>query len=62
MGQIITQRLRCNRTNDPLDGFKIPLGQYALKIENSVGVIAQIGRMDVTQANRAYYTTMGYGT
>ena len=61
-GYIPAQRVRCIRTNDPIDGFQIPFGQYALKIESSIGVIAQIGRMDVTQPNLAYYTTMGFGT
>ena len=61
-GQVDAQRVRCVRTNEPIDGFQIPFGQYALKIESSVGIIAQIGRMDVTQPNLAYYTTMGFGT
>ncbi len=60
-GSVRGQRVRCIRTNEPIDGFQIPTGQYALKIEASVGIICQIGRMDVTQANLAYYTTMGYG-
>jgi len=61
-GLVDAQRVRCIRTNEPIDGFQIPFGQYALKIESSVGVIAQIGRMDVAQANLAYYTTMGFGS
>lgn len=60
-GQIEAQRVRCIRTNEPIDGFQIPFSQYALKIECSVGVIAQIGRMDVAQPNLAYFTTMGVG-
>jgi len=60
-GKIEAQRVRCIRTNEPIDGYQIPAGQYALKIESSVGIVAQIGRMDVTQPNLAYYTTMGYG-
>jgi len=60
-GVIESQRVRCIRTNEPIDGFVIPFGQYALKVESTVGVIAQIGRMDVSQPNLAYYTTMGYG-
>lgn len=58
---IPANRVICIRTNEPIDGYQIPPGQYALKIESSVGVVAQIGRMDVTQPNLAYYTTMGYG-
>jgi len=61
-GTVEAQRVRCIRTNEPIDGFQIPFGQYALKVESTVGIIAQIGRMDVSQPNLAYYTTMGYGT
>ncbi len=60
-GTVKAQRVRCIRTNEPIDGFQIPFGQYALKVESTLGVIVQIGRMDVTQSNLAYYTTMGYG-
>lgn len=59
-GVIAANRVRCIRTNEPIDGYQIPRGQYAMKVECSVGVVAQIGRMDVTQPNLAYYTTMGY--
>lgn len=54
------QRVRCIRTNDPIDGYQIPFGQYALKLESSVPLICQIGRMDVQQPNLAYYTVMGH--
>lgn len=59
-GEITAERVRCIRTNESIDGYQIPFGQYALKIESSVPVICQIGRMDVQQANLAYYTVMGY--
>jgi hypothetical protein len=59
-GIVAVEKVRCIRTNEPIDGFQIPFGQYALKVEGSVGIITQIGRMDVTQPNLAYYTTMGY--
>ncbi len=59
-GTIDAQRVRCIRTNEPIDGYQIPPGQYALKVEASISVICQMGRMDVTQPNLAYYTTMGY--
>jgi len=55
------RRVRCIRTNEPIDGYQIPFGQYALKLESTVPIVAQIGRMDVTQPNLAYYTVMGYG-
>jgi len=61
-GVTCAQRVRCIRTNQPIAGFQIPFGQYAIKVESSVGVVAQIGRMDVTQPNLAYYTTMGFGS
>ncbi len=60
-GTVGAARVRCIRTNEPIDGFQIPRGQYALKVAASAGVICQLGRMDVTQPNLAYYTTMGYG-
>ena len=60
-GVVGAERVRCIRTNEPIDGYRIPRGQYALKIEASVGVVCQIGRMDVTQPNLAYYTTLGHG-
>ena len=34
--------------------------QYALKVESSVPVIVQYGRLDSRQTNLAYYTVMGY--
>jgi hypothetical protein len=57
---VTAERVRCIRTNDPIDGYQIPFGQYALKLESTVPVIAQIGRMDVSQPNLAYYTVMGF--
>ncbi len=59
-GVVIAERVKCIRTNEPIDGFQIPFGQYAVKIESSVPVICQIGRMDVRQDNLSYYTVMGY--
>jgi hypothetical protein len=60
-GRVPAARVLCIRTNEPINGYQIPFGQYALKVESSVGVVGQIGRMDVSQPNLAYYTTMGYG-
>ena len=54
------RRVRCLRISDPIDGYQIPLGQYALKLESSAPLICQIGRMDVQQPNLAYYTVMGH--
>ena len=54
------RRVRCIRTNEPISGFQIPLGQYALELESSEPIVCQIGRMDVRQPNLAYYTVMGH--
>ncbi|MEI6387057.1 MAG: sensory rhodopsin transducer [Spirochaetota bacterium] len=34
--------------------------QYAIRVDSSVPVVAQYGRLDSRQANLAYYTTLGY--
>lgn len=57
---VLARRVRCLRISDPIDGYQIPLGQYALKLESSVPIVCQIGRMDVQQPNLAYYTVMGH--
>ena len=55
-----SRRVRCFRMDKPIDGFRVPRGQYALKIEATTPIICQIGRMDVQQPNLAYYTVMGH--
>jgi len=57
------QRVRCFRIDSPIGdekAFQIPFGQYSLVIKSQHPVVAQIGRMDVSQPNLAYYTVMGY--
>ena len=54
------RRVRCIRTNEPIDGYQIPRGQYALRLESSVPIVCQIGRLDVRQPNLAYYPVMGH--
>jgi hypothetical protein len=54
------RRVRCIRVDDPIGSFRMPFGQYALKLESSVPVICQMGRADVRQPNLAYYTVMGF--
>jgi len=56
------ERVRCFRMDKPIgeEKYQVPFGQYALKIESSTPVVCQIGRMDVQQANLAYYTVMGH--
>ena len=58
--QVDARRVRCIRTNEPIDGYQIPRGQYALRLESSVPIVCQIGRLDVRQPNLAYYTVMGH--
>ena len=54
------RRVRCIRTDQPIDGYRIPLGQYALRLESTVPLVCQIGRLDVRQPNLAYYTVLGH--
>ena len=57
------QRVRCFRLDSPIGddkSFQIPLGQYALVVTSEQPVVIQIGRLDVSQPNMAYYTVMGY--
>ncbi len=56
------ERVRCIRMDEPVgeQAYRVPFGQYALLLESSTPVVAQLGRMDVRQANLAYYTVMGY--
>ena len=58
------QRVRCFRLDKPIgdNNYQIPLGQYALVLRSELPVVAQFGRLDVTQPNMAYYTTTGYAT
>ena len=56
-------RVRCFRTNNPDDmcGFVVPLcTQYAMKLTSDCKIVVQYGRLDNTQANMSFYTTMGY--
>jgi hypothetical protein len=42
-------------------GFELPRAiQYALRINSDVKIVVQYGRMDVRQANLAYYGTMAH--
>ena len=61
--EIGAERVLCIHMDEPeqLNGVKIPpLVQYALRIVSDRKVIVQFGRLDATQPNLAYYTTMGY--
>jgi len=56
------ERVKCFRLDKPLGDskYKIPFGQYALRVKSNVPVIVQFGRLDVRQPNLAYYCTMAY--
>jgi hypothetical protein len=57
------ERVCCIHMDQPeqLNGVQIPpLTQYALRIVSDRKVIVQFGRLDATQPNLAYYTTMGF--
>jgi hypothetical protein len=56
------ERIKAIRLDCPEEiGFRIPRAtQYALRIKSNVKVVVQYGRMDVRQANLAYYGTMAY--
>ncbi len=56
------EKVRCFRMDLKDDiGLVVPLEtQYAIRVDSSVPVVAQYGRLDSRQANLAYYTTLGY--
>jgi len=56
-------RVRCFRTNSIEDmcGFKVPYEtQYAIKLTSNCEIVVQYGRLDNTQPNLAFYTTLAY--
>ena len=56
-------RVRCFRMNNPDDmcGYIVPFEtQYAMKLSSDQNIVVQYGRLDNTQANLAFYTTLGY--
>lgn len=56
-------RVRCFRMNNINDmcGFKVPFEtQYAMKLTSNCNIVVQYGRLDNTQPNLAFYTTLGY--
>lgn len=57
------KRVKCFRMNnlEHMGGFEVPFEtQYAMKISSSTPIVLQYGRLDNTQANLAFYTTLGY--
>ena len=56
-------RVRCFRMNNINDmcGFEVPFEtQYAMKLAANTNIVVQYGRLDNTQANLAFYTTLAY--
>lgn len=56
-------RVRCFRMNNLTDmcGFEVPFEtQYAMKLSSNTEIVVQYGRLDNTQSNLAFYTTLGY--
>ena len=56
-------RVRCFRTNNPDDmcGYIVPLEtQYAMKLSSNCKIVVQYGRLDNTQPNLDFYTTLAY--
>ena len=56
-------RVRCFRMNrlEDMCGFEVPFEtQYAMKLTSSENIVVQYGRLDNTQSNLAFYTTLGY--
>ena len=46
---------------EDMDGYEVPFEtEYAMKLESNVKIVVQYGRLDNTQANLAFYTTLGY--
>jgi hypothetical protein len=57
------ERVLCVRLDHPdeIGGLVIPpLCQYSIRVRSNVTIVAQFGRLDATQPNLAYYTTMGF--
>jgi hypothetical protein len=62
--QVAGERVNCFRLDKPLGGggYRIPFGQYALVVHSDLPVVAVFGRLDVRQANMAYYSVAGFAT
>lgn len=57
------KKVRCFRMNNLADmcNFEVPFEtQYAMKLESSGNIVVQYGRLDNSQPNLAFYTTLGY--
>ncbi|HOS95819.1 MAG TPA: sensory rhodopsin transducer, partial [Armatimonadota bacterium] len=56
------RRVTCFRLDKPLGDrqFRVPFGQYALRLRSSAPIVVQMGRADVRQPNLAYYMNIGH--
>lgn len=57
------KRVKCLRMDKPEEIGGVVLGrlyQYSLRIRSDIPIVAQFGRMDVTQPNCSYIGLMGY--
>ncbi len=61
--EVGAKRVKCFRMNniEHMCGYKVPFEtQYAMKVSSNTPIVLQYGRLDNTQANLAFYTTLGY--
>ena len=61
--QVGAKRVKCFRMNnlEHMCGFEVPFEtQYAMKVSSNTPIVLQYGRLDNTQSNMAFYTTLGY--
>ena len=59
--KVMPERILCIRLDRPdeIGGVVIPpLYQYSIRVRSDVNLISQFGRLDTTQANRAYFITI----
>ncbi len=49
------------RLDKPLNGYKLPREKpYSVRLRSSIPVVAQYSRLDVTQSNMAFLSSLGY--
>ena len=55
------ERVKCFRMDMPLgeENYEIPFGQFAVKLESNVEIVAVYGRLD-RRKDMAYYPVAGY--
>lgn len=61
--KVAPERVICLRLDHPeeIGGLVIPpMTQYALRVRSDVKVVVQLGRLDTTQDNLAYYVNVGH--